>query len=356
VRTWAGRVHDLAWTVAARAGSLRAAYVLERRPRPASGADPSLGWGVDDHLARIVLTGGTRSHNRIVVATVRRDDASPVAIALHARRPQSVPGLEREAEMLRALARIEPPLGGVPRLIGVHGRGEALVVKESPVAGVRLSRVLTAPRFEVVAVAIAAAAARLVRPGERLDPDRVADRARPILERFAEFVGAVDPLLVERAREAVAQIGTLPAALEHRDLAPWNLRWREDGRDDRLGILDWESAVVEGLPGLDLEYGLAHLAFDLQDARGTDRQALVLREMQDPATAVGSAVAAARSAYGRATGVEQPDLARLGVLAWLLHASSEFDRLAGDAGGRASAPAILGARFLRFVRIRLDEL
>jgi hypothetical protein len=347
IRRLVARTHDGVWALAARAGLLSAAFVIVREP-PRHGRDP---------VRRVVLAGGTRSHNRIVVATLRHRDASPIAISLHARRPQSVPGLEREARILRALAEIEPPVSGVPRLVDVHGRGEALAVVESPVDGVRLGRVLTKERFGVIAMEIAGATARFVRPAERLGPGDVADRARPILERFAASVDDLDPFLVERARQAIAELGSLPAAFEHRDLAPWNLRWRDGDRQDRLGILDWESAVEDGLPGVDLEYALAHLAFDVRGARDTDSQAAVVREIAAPTTDLGRAVADAWSAYGRAAGVDADQLARLGVLAWLLHARSEFERLAGDAGtDRAPAPAILGARFLRFVRIRLDAL
>jgi hypothetical protein len=41
----------------------------------------------------------------------------------------------------------------------------------------------------------------------------------------------------------------LPRFVEHRDFAPWNLKWLPDGR---LGLLDWEWAVPESLPWQDV--------------------------------------------------------------------------------------------------------
>lgn len=41
----------------------------------------------------------------------------------------------------------------------------------------------------------------------------------------------------------------LPRFIEHRDFAPWNLKWISKGR---LGLLDWEWAEPEGLPWQDV--------------------------------------------------------------------------------------------------------
>ena len=41
---------------------------------------------------------------------------------------------------------------------------------------------------------------------------------------------------------------SLPTFVEHRDFAPWNLKWLSDGG---LGLLDWEWAVTQSLPWQD---------------------------------------------------------------------------------------------------------
>jgi hypothetical protein len=41
----------------------------------------------------------------------------------------------------------------------------------------------------------------------------------------------------------------LPVFVEHRDFAPWNLKWLPDGG---LGLLDWEWAITDGLPWQDV--------------------------------------------------------------------------------------------------------
>ena len=62
-------------------------------------------------------------------------------------------------------------------------------------------------------------------------------------------------------------LGGLPKVLEHRDFAPWNLLLDET---EGLSVLDWESAVIDGVPSLDLLYFLPYLTFAVENLPFTE--------------------------------------------------------------------------------------
>jgi hypothetical protein len=57
-----------------------------------------------------------------------------------------------------------------------------------------------------------------------------------------------DRSVLARGLELLDYDKPLPVFVEHRDFAPWNLKWLSDGG---LGLLDWEWAVTESLPWQD---------------------------------------------------------------------------------------------------------
>jgi len=58
-----------------------------------------------------------------------------------------------------------------------------------------------------------------------------------------------DRSVLMRGLEMLDYDRALPGFVEHRDFAPWNLKWLPDGE---LGLLDWEWAVSESLPWQDV--------------------------------------------------------------------------------------------------------
>jgi aminoglycoside phosphotransferase (APT) family kinase protein len=67
----------------------------------------------------------------------------------------------------------------------------------------------------------------------------------------------------------------VPLVCEHGDLSEPNLIWLEDGR---LGVVDWELAVLDGLPAQDLCFFLAYAAFARARAESLDSQRQAFHE------------------------------------------------------------------------------
>ena len=267
--------------------------------------------------------------------------------------PVSVDGLVREVEALRAAAAREPAISGVPTLVEVHGTGAAMVVVERAVHGTPVSRTLDDRDLERTADDVVTWLAGLVAPGQRHAADTVRALATARIDAVADRYGALaDGALVDGLRDVIGGTGPIPVALEHGDVAPWNLRRSSDGR---LHGLDWESARPDGLAGADLPYALAHLVFDVAGATDPGAQVEVYRSFAGPATAYGRTVAAASARYGSLTGMTADDLARVAMMTWLSHAVVEHERLVADLGpADDDGVGAAGALFLHLLRVDLD--
>ena len=134
--------------------------------------------------------------------------------------------------------------------------------------------------------------------------------------------------------------------LEHRDFAPWNLLMDDQGG---LSVLDWESSIVDGVPGLDLLYFLAYLCFTVDRVPFTeaspDLRASYRRSL-DPASATGALRSECLDRYAAALALPHGTLDRLGTLAWAIHFASERRNFAADSGGTLDPQTLRKSVFL----------
>lgn len=306
------------------------------------------GWGVGappERLSWLVMTGGYRSTNKIVALAFAEPDPRPRLAVKMARVPESVAALAHEAAMLRAVQARRPGLAGVPRVLLERAHGDGVALVESAVVGLPLFTYL---RRENYADLAAQATDWLIALAGRPAP---IPRARwwhrlvaPVLDEFAGTFGAVaDPALLGRARELLETLGDLPLACEQRDFGPWNVLIAYGGG---LGVLDWESAELDGLPALDLIYFLAYLAFFFDGAIASGRYRESYRVALRVDSLTGRVQRECLARYARAVGLKPDALRPLRVLAWMLHARSEYRRMVADAGERPSDATLRAGLFL----------
>jgi hypothetical protein len=77
---------------------------------------------------------------------------------------------------------------------------------------------------------------------------RVSDFRSEVAAELNEVDLPFDRSVLMRGLELLEYDKALPRFVEHRDFAPWNLKWLPDGE---LGLLDWEWAVSKSLPWQD---------------------------------------------------------------------------------------------------------
>jgi hypothetical protein len=166
----------------------------------------------------------------------------------------------------------------------------------------------------------------------------------PALSDFSQAFGEViDARLWQSTVSRLAALGELPLVCEQRDFSPWNVLMADDGT---LVILDWESAELAGLPALDLIYFLTYLAFFHDGAMQSGRYRESYQATLDRTTATGAVMAECLARYADAVGIARANLQPLRLLAWLIHARSEYQRLLADAGRRPNRAALANSLFL----------
>jgi|GEM_PF-7079832 len=350
---WARRVvADGAFTLARRAGALAPLCVVAR---PAgTGLEPWLTGLLHDHRGGegsspgwLLLTGGRRSHNKVVGLPFAPGARRPELAVKVGRVAEAETGLRREERALRALASASPAAAALaPTVLFLRDGPGPVALGQSLEEGVPLLSELTPARYPRVAEEVTDLLIGLARttaqPVGALPHPVAAAAARGFARAYASVLSAAERMAVEAHP---GHLPALPTVIEQRDCSPWNLLRRPGGG---LVMLDWESAEPRGLPLLDLVYFLTFAGLHLHGAIAGAPGHLYGRVWGDSPEGRVNAACVAR--YLAALGLPGSAAGALRRIAWMVHAEVEFERLTADRG-RPPAPAdLLGGVFLRLLR------
>jgi hypothetical protein len=253
-------------------------------------------------------------------------------------------GIRREGAALAALAgRRSVP--GMPRLLFRREIDQVPQVGETALAGRPLDSLLAPRSLRAWSMKVSDWLAALADGTPALPAGHWGDAiVQPVLSRFEEHFGAVvDRGLLRESEAVVRAIGALPSVPEQRDFGPWNVLVSPVGE---LGVLDWESAEVDGLPALDLLYYLAYASFNVDRAHDRESRVASYRRSLDPSTPTGGVRRDCLARYLDTLGLDATQLGPLRVLLWLIHAQSEFRHAAADAGGPPPRDVLAQSLFL----------
>jgi hypothetical protein len=302
----------------------------------------------------VLVTLGPRAVGK-VVALVPGADGAPVLAIKTARAPEGAIGVAREAEVLEAVARVHE--GGTPGVPRVIFRGELAgtpVIGETALAGVPLAATLDARRYPAMAERVTAWLGALAAPVREAREPASSRVIAPAFERFvSEFGGVVDASRLGRAEEALRALPELPVVCEQRDFSPWNVF----GSEEALVVLDWESGESDGVPALDLVYFATHAAFYLEGAWVSGAYGAAYRAAWSHDTAIGRVNHACVTRYLGALGLDPAIAPALRLLAWVIHAHSDYVHRQLDVGGATpSADQLRTSRFLALFEAELAEV
>jgi hypothetical protein len=275
-------------------------------------------------VACLLLTGGRSALNKVVALVFVGSEAAPRLAVKLARIPEAERSLRREAAILRAI-HAAGRLPGIPQVVATGSLAGRMTVAETVIEGEplqdRLTRAVHAPLAEQVADFLAELATRSRRGASTRWRTEVAEQAIRVLT----------PEDRPRAAAVLARVGELPTVCEQRDCSPWNLLVQADGA---LGMLDWESAERDGVPGVDLVYYLAYAAFFVDGTIGSEAQSASYTAMLRPDSATGRVYARCVARYASRVGIDPSAFNSLRLLCWLIHARAAQLR---DAGGTREA-------------------
>lgn len=353
-----------AWRIAHRLGLLVPLCAVGRVP-PAP--DPGLferlhqrwiEWGIGEtpvSLHRLLLAPGLRASNKAVVSVFANEERTPRLVVKLARTEKGATSVAHEAENLRALERrfASARPRGIPALL-FHERRPISAVGQSRLAGRPLSSLLQSRSFAPLALAVTDWLVALAATTQPVAPRSAwwSSLVQPALDEFEEtFSAVVTPTELRRGREVIGTLGNLPLVWEHRDCSPWNVLVDDSGA---IAMPDWESAVREGLPVLDLVYFLSFATFFVDGAMD-DRTELLAsyRRMRSPGTPAGRVASQCRRRYIQALDLVGDALSPLQLLTWVVHSRAERLRILEDHGEHAQPDALGHSLFLALWREEL---
>ena len=230
---------------------------------------------VPERLSWIAVTPRFRTSAHVVFLALADGSTDPVLVAKVSRMPGPSDALEREAANLRAVQAARP--GGfdsVPRLVADDAVAGTRLLVETGVAGRLLGARAVRRRPGACAAALLAWITELHTATVHQVGDARAAYDRLLAEPLAEFERRLPPSsatddLIARTRELTLPLRDLaiPLVMEHGDLSAPNILVTATGT---LGVVDWELAETESLPGQDLFFALAYLAFARRGATRLD--------------------------------------------------------------------------------------
>jgi hypothetical protein len=302
-----------------------------------------------DKLSLMFLTGGLHRSNKIVALVFAEPEAQPRLIIKLPRVAESIAGLQHEANILKAVhVRRKTVIPGVPQVVFC----EESRLGETAISGVPLFTQVNHLNYRAWALKATAWLIELAGESRPVTSEtRSSQFIEPVLEDFVEkFDRILDRHDVEATRRIIRQVEALPTISEHRDFSPWNALITRSGE---LGILDWESAELDGLPLLDLIYFLTYLTFFVEGAMETGRFGEAYRTCWSPHTSRGQVNAECVRLYCKALQLDEGCVSALRLFTWLLHSRSEYQRLRADEGG---IPSMERLRESVFVVLWSEEL
>ncbi|MEZ4863297.1 MAG: phosphotransferase [Caldilineaceae bacterium] len=298
----------------------------------------------------LLLTGGRRAINKVVGLHFADAATTPRLAVKWPRVPESAPALAQEARILCALQERYPTLTGAPRVIFQQGQQERFMVGESVVSGLPVGMQLNRDNYCHFALQAADWLAQLaqnspVQPQSVWWERLIAKR----LTRFRQcFGGVVAQAQLQQSQALLSTLSDLPLVCEQRDFSPWNVLVDQQGQ---FGVLDWESAELQGLPALDLIYFLTYLAFWVEGlpVHGNMPIAQLRRAYRatlDPTTMTGNVTAVSLSRYTQQIDLDPAAIAPLRRLTWLIHADSEYQHFCADMGAQPPAALLRQSLFV----------
>ncbi len=188
--------------------------------------------GFQDHWAPVLYIGNPSHTRKVTLFFVDPDQHRIRAVAKIPLQTLSSTAILNEAAVLEQLA------GADFLPAAIFQDPQRGIAAQSWLEGEPVSRTLVPAHMDLLA--------RFALPGATV---RVSAQQASIARDLEEVDLPFDRDVLSRAQDFLEYDEPLPAFIEHRDFAPWNLKRLPTGR---TGAIDWEWAVVGGLPCQDI--------------------------------------------------------------------------------------------------------
>lgn len=277
----------------------------------------------------LMLSGGSHSFNKIILAVFEEKAYTPSIVLKIPRINRSALTLANEVKTLHTVHDKFKLTTGIPQVVFANRDLGYYAVGETFIEGVPLAKILNKNNCRDLALKATSWLLELAKKSEvRLPNDWRTTLIEPLIQEFTTHFGhSIDPRLIQQTNDVVCNLEIPSLICEHRDFSPWNIHVDSNGR---LGVLDWESSRLNGLPALDLIYFMTHLTFYVEDTWSSATFEESYRSMLNRDTFMGSVFQECLSHYATMLGIPIKSLYPLRIVTWLTHLTSEFKCSAND--------------------------
>lgn len=292
-------------------------------------------FGTSSSLSCVLATPRFRASAHVIFFIIPHGSTQPVLVLKAGRGSGDfAASLAREADNLRAVQRVRP--GGfdsIPRLLAFEVHAGTPLLLETVVPGTVLKPRVVRRHSRHTIEGLLRWLLDLQTASARPTSEPRADLHRLLDSRLDRITAGVAPLiphsLVARTRELTQPLASMdfPLVFEHGDLSSPNILRTSEGD---FGIVDWELAEPRGLPGQDLFFLLAYLAFAKSGATRVEEHVAAFHRafFGDSAWARPHV-----TRYADAIGLDQESIPPLFIACWARYAMGLSERMAHLPGG-----------------------
>lgn len=308
--------------------------------------------------AELLLTPRWPTSRHVIALIVTPGSTTPSLVAKMPRLSGGGAGLEREAANLRALHNCSPTeFPAAPRLVAFEQFAGTPILVQTALAGRTITPAMLRRRNATSVVQAAVEWATALPRTQVMHPDTWAQELidKP-LEQFGSVLADAGEALTRATRTLLEPLRRTPIPLvfEHGDLSHPNLILLGDGR---LGVIDWELARPQGLPGHDLTFFLAYVASARKRPASREDEVAAFDDAFVGPRAWGRPIL---ERYAAELGVERTLLAPLVLACWARYTVQLLARIAGERRGGAEAERALAEYpyhdYWRYAVERFDDL
>lgn len=234
--------------------------------------------------------------------------------------------LQNEALILKTLQEKFKTIEGVPKVLYVDYGSESAIVGETFISGVQLSNNLNKRNYRELSVKATAWLTDLAQQTKSSSPvDSKAKSKDDIIACFIEsYRSELYPVHVKQINDILNSLDIKFRTFSHMDLGPWNILIKPDGG---LGIIDWESGQLYGVPFSDLMTLLTCMTFQLENTYQSLKYRQTYLKMLDPSTFTGSVFKECSEYYAHKLDIPQCEIPAYRLLTWLINAELECSAL-----------------------------
>lgn len=214
--------------------------------------------------ATLLLTPRFKASRHVIFLLMPEGQSEPTLVAKLPRLPQASDSLEREASILQLIQTMRrEKLDSVPQVIAYENYCGYPILVETAINGILMDNRYIRHHLDACCRAVLDWLIA-IQPQDRaqLHTDAYKRLVRAPLRYFGEYfpLNEEESELLAATEDLIAPLTKmlLPMVIEHGDLSHPNIIVNAQGK---VGVIDWELAIAEGLPACDLFFFLTYAAF-----------------------------------------------------------------------------------------------